>query len=451
MRKPPVFLLERKAQSQKLTINELTGFDEFIDWDKWGQPGNGNPAAARMGNQLLYRTVSYVRRAVNIRANALASLPWEVTTTGDEPVWTSGEKPPDKLYHLRNFPQMLKRIGQGTVMDGAAYHLKVQKQGRLLPPQWMVSTTVKPKWSPSQGIYAYERTVQDANGKRRTITYAAEDVSGIFATDLYTEIGPASGDAEACRVHADVLNALGGFASQFLSSGAVKATLLGVSGSIPPDKKEELEQWWKRFIAGWRNAGNSKVVNADAIAPVVIGEGLKELSNVELSLEQRKGIAHAFEIPFALLDSQTSTDANVAGDHASLLNFTVIPHAIDIEPQIQSDFFEDMDLEFHWRPERHELMQKSEVQKANSLVPLVNSGILEIDEARETMGYDPLGGAAAEEADKEAELRTWRRYLKKHGLDARPFECKHIEAWEQSIILDRLAETEDIDESLRLP
>ena len=59
-------------------------------------------------------------------------------------------------------------------------------------------------------------------------------------------------------------------------------------------------------MSGIKNSFSSAVVNADAVTPVVIGEGLAELSNATLTGEKRQDIAQAFGIPMTMMFSESA-------------------------------------------------------------------------------------------------------------------------------------------------
>jgi hypothetical protein len=54
-----------------------------------------------------------------------------------------------------------------------------------------------------------------------------------------------------------------------------------------------------------------------------------------------------------------------------------------------------------------ECFQKSEVQKAQSIVPLVSGGIITVDEAREQLAYEPLPQEEPPEDGKPQQTSTF--------------------------------------------
>ena len=104
------------------------------------------------------------------------------------------------------------------------------------------------------------------------------------------------------------------FAEGFFERGAIKAMLLTVKGMPAEAERSKLEEWWRSVVAGIKNAFGAKVINAEAVTPVVIGEGMKELENVTIGQEKREDIAIALGIPMSILFADAANYACLPAD-----------------------------------------------------------------------------------------------------------------------------------------
>jgi hypothetical protein len=124
--------------------------------------------------------------------------------------------------------------------------------------------------------------------------------------------------------------------------------------------------------------------------PVVIGEGIKELADETLTTHQREDISAALGVPHSLMSADAANYATSQQDTLNFYQTTVIPQALLIQETVNQQFFKRIGLELKFKPEMMEVFQRNEVEKAQSVVPLVQSGIFQVDEARAQFGYDPL-------------------------------------------------------------
>src|SRR5690606_19532651 len=111
----------------------------------------------------------------------------------------------------------------------------------------------------------YHQLQVGPNRRQYEIPYAPSEVLHIFQPDPYVESGPGSSDGQSARTGADVLEGLQTFVDNYLDRGLVKATILSVPANTPPKERTRFEEWWTRFMSGKHNAGQQKVLNADAV------------------------------------------------------------------------------------------------------------------------------------------------------------------------------------------
>ena len=142
---------------------------------------------------------------------------------------------------------------------------------------------------------------------------------------------PAKAAADACGV---LLN-MDLFAANFFEHGAVKVTLLTVTGK--PAEAETAEV--KRLVeagSDWHEERiRSEGYQCGYGKPIVIGEGMKELENVTIGEEKREEIAIAMGIPMSNIIRQCANYATAQQDELNFLNQTIIPLCAFIESDIE--------------------------------------------------------------------------------------------------------------------
>jgi len=162
------------------------------------------------------------------------------------------------------------------------------------------------------------------------------------------------------------------FAMQYFERGAIKAMLLTMKGAPLPAERERLESWWKNVVGGMKNAFGAKVINAEAVTPVVIGEGMKELENVTLTQDKKEDVAEALGIPMSILFANAANFATSQQDEINFLTKTVIPECEFIASVLNEQVFEPLELHFEFLPDTLDAMQNDERQRSDALVKLVS-------------------------------------------------------------------------------
>jgi hypothetical protein len=176
------------------------------------------------------------------------------------------------------------------------------------------------------------------------------------------------------------------FVAGFFKRGAVKVTLFTAEGMSLTDK-EKFETWFKTFITGVKNAWRTKVLNAEVMTPVVIGEGLEGLQDTELSKEKREDIATALGIPHSLLFSNAANFATAEQDDFHFYDKTIIPEAWFIQSILNVQVFKPMGYRLEFTPESLEVMQADEKERSVSLKNLTDAN-MPLEVAIRTLGYE---------------------------------------------------------------
>ena len=235
-------------------------------------------------------------------------------------------------------------------------------------------------------IEYFERPNKNGTKKK----YKVEDYVYFWLPDPYVEVGPpinypAQAAANACGV----LKGIDTFAASFFERGAIKAMLLTVKGMPAEAERQKLESWWARVVGGIQNAFGAKVVNAEAVTPVVVGEGIKELENVSIGTEKREDIALAVGIPMSILFAGAANYATAAQDDLNFLTKTIIPECEFIAAVLNDQLFTPLGLHWNFLPETLDAMQEDEKERSVALGQLVTALADPISEvAMSILGYE---------------------------------------------------------------
>lgn len=367
--------------------------DGITSWADWGLPWQGTAQSQRKPWELL-PFVGYLYRAVDLRANALASVPWSVyPATGDAPLWDSEEPiPPPALMPFVAMPDLLYRTEAALCIGARAYWFKERNRVRLTGLRWLDPFTMEPVWTP-QGLTGFKRFVNN-----NTQDLLPEDVAYIWLGGL-SETEPRPAPAQAAASAANVIYNTAQFAKAYFERGAVRAGLLTVEGQPLPTERERLKTWWSRFMSGIGNAFNAEVVSA-AVQYVPVGEGLAELGNQALTAEQREDIATALGVPHSLVMSNAANYATARQDAQAFYETTVVPQAQLIERQLNAQVFGPAGLRLKFRPQALDVFQQDENERAAAFAQYVGAG-LKPSIVAQMLGLELPEGVAFEDLDPE--------------------------------------------------
>jgi HK97 family phage portal protein len=346
-----------------------------------------------------YKFIPTLFRAVQLRAYGVSTMPFELYK--GKTVYDRSAEWKNKVGFLPNPVQLLQLIESALVMAGRAYVFKERSVAGTKALHYHIPTKITPKIDEMTGkIEYFERPVKFVTKK-----FKPEDYIYFWQPDPYVEVGPplhfpAQAAANACGV----LSGIDLFSASFFERGAIKAMLLTVKGISAKGERDMLSDWWRRVVGGVKNAFGAQVINAEAITPVVIGEGIKELEGVTIGTEKREDIAVALGIPMSILFANAANYATSQQDELNFLTKTIIPECVFIASVLNEQLFEPIGLHLEFLPETLDAMQEDEASRAVALGQLVTAGF-DLLTATEILGYeltkDQLARLQAEEEAKE--------------------------------------------------
>ena len=331
-------------------------------WTSLSDDGDSSNAA------LYGRTVAFLYRAVNVRANTVASLPFTLSRRGN-PIWaTDDDEMPRDMPWLAALPMLLWQTESAMCFTSESFWLKERNRARLLSLRWLQPSSMTPVWKPA-GLEYFERRV----GTQR-LRLELDDVVYTWLHGL-SETEPLTPPAEVAATAAGVIYNADLFVTGFFKRGAIKATLLAVPQNTSDEERKRLKSWWQRVVEGVTGAWSAHVVQSGTIEAVQIGEGLESLSNATLTAEKREDVLSALGVPHSLVMANAANFATSQQDELNFYNQTIIPQARLIEWQVNEQLFEPLGMELHFEPQKLSVFQEDEEQRAQSLQAMTNAGV----------------------------------------------------------------------------
>lgn len=313
--------------------------------------------------------VGWVNRCVNIRANSVAHMPWSVFR--GEAELSRSDDIGDALPWLGGMGDLLYLTEASLAIVSEAYLYKqATRAGRINGLQWLAADTITPIWAlDTPEIDHFTRL-----GGLGPIRFQPDEIVYTRHLSPLDEQGYAPSPVAAAMAEAGVMYNLSAFASQYFARGAIKAMLLTVEGSPSPDEIAKLETWWKRWFRGIRTAWETAAVRA-AVKPVIVGEGVGDLSNRELVDEKRESISTTMGVPHSLVMSNAANYATAQADRLSLYDFTILPECRIIGDALNRQLFRPLGLELVFRPESLPIYQADEREASETIKNLADAGV----------------------------------------------------------------------------
>lgn len=379
------------AKSQRVELKSI--------WDDENLWTSSSTTATTDQTATYYRAVPWLYRAVEMRANDVADMPFNIYR-GDEVVETS-ENWENKLGVMPD-PYRLLWLVEAALCFGPAYVWRERNRVKTTALRYVAASTITPELDAVLGLTGFVRRV---GTMRKDV--APEDMIYFWKPDPHIELGPpAHTPVGAALAAAGVLYNADQFAAAFFSRGAIKATLLTVDGNPSPEAKNDLKRWWQRAVTGINNSFATNVISA-SVKPVVVGDGLDSLQDATLTATKREDISTALGIPQTLLFSTGAGGLGGGGvvrqDDLHYYTKTIMPECHFIQGVLNEQFFRPMGLRFEFKPETLDVFQADEHERAGSFRAYVDAG-LPIELVGEMLGLDLPDGWTWEKiaADKEA-------------------------------------------------
>lgn len=371
-----------------------------------------------------YQNVPWLHRAVNARASAMSSMPY---------VWVKGddEKEPDELDILPdvNFPELWDLLEGDLTLYGEAYVVieangyKVIKDLRRLHP-----STMKAELNQDGSLSHFTRSL-----KNTQIRMELEEVIYVWLPNRSAEILGGACPAKAALAAAGVLNSIDQFGKWYFERGTIMPMVATIDGIPSEADVQKFQNFLQRGLSGLKNAFKAVAIRSGVMSISTLGQPMDKLALSELSESKRQDIATALGVPMSLLLDSAANFATAQQDDLHFYTKTIIPEARRIEAAFNTQLFNRLDMRLKFKPDRLEVFQRQENEKAISLVTLVQNGIITINEARAELNKEELTNEPqAEQLDEPDDPDTYTRAIRSEIVDAEYETAEdHLKKWEK--------------------
>lgn len=328
-----------------------------------------------------YEQVPWLYRGVNARADAIANLPFCFEIGGEE----------SEDYQLPFDLQMdafLNELEGDLTLFGAAYvwldagvPLRLRQVRRLYPG------SIRPKYNTDAGLVGFMRTI---GSERRFFT--TEEIGYIWLPNRKRELGPGVPPGQAALRAAGALTYIDQFVEKFFEQGTIAPVILGLADGTEQSDVERIQDWFRRRLTGIRNAFGAIAVRGGIEPHVLAQNELDKLALEPLSTQKREDIATALGVPHSLLFSNAANYATAGQDALNWYELTIIPESRRIEQALNHQLFEPLSVRLEFKPDRLEMFQEREAEKAYKLVAFFDRRIVTRNEVREQAGFAPVDG-----------------------------------------------------------
>lgn len=403
----------------------------------------------------LFGFVAWSKRCLDLRANALAGMPFDVLQRKSSgalgEVIGSDAAPPAGFEMIGDLPAILARVEASLCLHGAAYVRKWRagKNGPVRALSYYAPSTITEKYGAG--------TVDDLRFMRKVksdtaTTLKADDVLYFWLPDHTVELGPAKyTPALAAGRSIALLDAFQQVSSDWIERGMIAPTILTFDqrGRHDETARRQFRDWWRRVFRGTKNSFATEVVDADVKA-VKIGDSLADVSDLALTATERENIATAFGVPHSKVSPKPGGLGDVtSGDDLVFLSDTIIPDANVIEAALNRQLFWSLGIHFRFVPARLEPFQQAELAKSQALKELAGRPVITVNEARAKLELEPVAGgdtiadAAGVESLVMAEAARIRRFVLNGSHRRRAFESNVISPQGVSILTEYFDELTD--------
>lgn len=316
-----------------------------------------------------YRMVPMLYRAVNLRADALSSVPFQLTRNGEPVEW------PWQM----NLPQLIKDTERSLLIFGAAYWLRVVK-GRTLTgfislnaanTTWFFDQSKADIYEPYRGM-TWSQTL---NG-RLYGPWTMDEIVYFREPSFVEDVGPGLAPAAVALQHAQLSHYLTAFATAFFQGGAQPVTVMNL-----PEYTDTAEV--ERFSAdinakaggGIMNAFKYLFLRSPDLKVTQLTPNIDTMQMPELSERTITAVAATLGVPRTMLEASAANYATADSDRQSFWRETIVPRLNMYEAVINSQLLNPLKYEFKFNPEMMDVFQTDEAARASSFLQYVQGGI----------------------------------------------------------------------------
>jgi HK97 family phage portal protein len=327
-----------------------------------------------------YEVVPMLYRAVNLRCDAISTVPYTLTRRGETVDWP----------WRQSVSELIRATERSMLLTGGAYWYKVTR-GRtmtgfvVLNPTTMV-VGFEPTAATLEDPYSGALFTQSQMGK----VYGPWTINEIvyFREPSYRDdIRPGLAPAAVALQSAQLGHYLERFTSAFFEGGAQPVMVMNLPEAMDDAEFARFRGDFSQRVNGVANAFRSLFVRTQEIKVQKITPDINTMMLPELQERVITSIAMTMGVPRTMLEASAANYATADSDRQSFWRETVVPRLGLYEQVLNNQLLGPIGYEIRFEPEKLDVMQADEADRADSLLKLTQAGVA-LPDAMRILGYD---------------------------------------------------------------
>jgi len=327
-----------------------------------------------------YEVVPMLYRAVNLRCDAISTVPYTLTRRGETVDWP----------WRQSVSELIRATERSMLLTGGAYWYKVTR-GRtmtgfvVLNPTTMV-VGFEPTAATLEDPYSGALFTQSQMGK----VYGPWTINEIvyFREPSYRDdIRPGLAPAAVALQSAQLGHYLERFTSAFFEGGAQPVMVMNLPEAMDDAEFARFRGDFSQRVNGVANAFRSLFVRTQEIKVQKITPDINTMMLPELQERVITSIAMTMGVPRTMLEASAANYATADSDRQSFWRETVVPRLGLYEQVLNNQLLGPIGYEIRFDPEKLDVMQADEADRADSLLKLTQAGVA-LPDAMRILGYD---------------------------------------------------------------
>lgn len=359
----------------------ITGYPGWVDALRQGERLTGTIDA--------YGSVPMIYRAVNLRCDALSSVPFHIYRNDQEVDWPWSQ----------DLAQLIKETERDLLLTGAAFWLKVQQGQVIRGFQKLNAQTVQVKYdgaspepaNPYNGV----TFVQMLRGKTFG-PWTTDQMVYFREASMTDDIGPGVPAVRVALQNAQLDYYLERFITHFFEGGAQPITMVNMPAEIDEAEFQRFKTDWTARFQGVVNAWRTAFIRSPDIKVTKLTPDLNTMLLDELQERVITKISATLGVPRTMLEASAANYATADSDRQSFWRETIVPRLSLYTHVINDQLLAPLNYRVEFHPDELDVMQADEAARADSVLKLVQAGV-PLRGAMEILGYDNVDRALGAE------------------------------------------------------
>jgi HK97 family phage portal protein len=338
-----------------------------------------------------YASVPMLYRAVNLRCDAIGSVPYTLKRNGEIIDWP----------WRQSLSSLINQTERALLLTGAAFWLRIVDKNVLTGFMPLNPTTISVNFDitksrpgdPFAGV-TFTQTMQ-AN----SAVWNIDQVVYWREPSMTDDIGPGLAPARVALQSAQLSHYLERFASAFFEGGAQPVTIMNLPVDMEDTEFKRFQGEFGQRISGIMNSFRALFVRAPDMKMMKLTPDINTMMLPELQERVITSIAMTLGVPRTMLEASAANFATADSDRQSFWRETIIPRLELYEHILNNQLFSTLGYAINFEPEKLDVMQADEAARAGSLKLLVDAGV-PLRGAMTILGYDYIDEAIGPPANE---------------------------------------------------